>query len=73
MTKPLPDLDEIRALEEALHRAEVRRSRTTLEALLADGFVEFGASGSVYHRTEIIGLLLEEEEAEPSKPSQKRP
>jgi hypothetical protein len=35
-------LADIRALEEALHRTDVRGSRTAVEALLADGFVEFG-------------------------------
>jgi hypothetical protein len=62
MMPPLPHLDDIRALEEALHRTEVRRSRTALEDLLAQGFVEFGASGTVYHRAEIIDLLLEEDD-----------
>ncbi|MGF6156335.1 hypothetical protein M2267_001578 [Ensifer sp. KUDG1] len=62
MTPPLPQLDDIRALEEALHRTEVRRSRTALEELLAEGFVEFGASGTVYHRAEIIDLLLHEDD-----------
>ncbi|WDZ78779.1 DUF4440 domain-containing protein [Ensifer adhaerens] len=60
MTHTLPDLAHIRALEEALHRPAVRRSRAALEDLLAEGFVEFGASGSVYHRAEIIDLLVEE-------------
>ncbi|MGF6255267.1 DUF4440 domain-containing protein [Ensifer sp. LBL] len=62
MTPPLPQLDDIRALEEELHRTEVRRSRPALENLLAEGFVEFGASGAVYHRAEIIDLLLEEDD-----------
>ncbi|RDL51221.1 hypothetical protein BLJAPNOD_02353 [Ensifer sp. M14] len=55
-------IDEIRALEEALHRPEVRRSRTAVEALLAQGFVEFGASGTRYHRAEMIELLCEEDD-----------
>ncbi|WP_052201854.1 DUF4440 domain-containing protein [Ensifer sp. ZNC0028] len=62
MTPPFPQLDDIRALEESLHRTEVRRSRAALENLLAEGFVEFGASGAVYHRAEIIDLLLEEDD-----------
>lgn len=49
--------DEIRALEEALHRPDVRRSRTAVEALLAEDFVEFGASGTRYDRAEMIELL----------------
>jgi hypothetical protein len=55
-------IDEIRALEEALHRPDVRHSRQAVEALLAEGFVEFGSSGSVYHRVEMIELLTREEE-----------
>ena len=53
---------EIRALEETLHRPQVRRSRPALEALLAEGFVEFGSSGTVYRRAEIIDLMVVEEE-----------
>ncbi len=56
-------LDDIRALEEALHRPEVRRSRAAVEALLADGFFEFGASGTTYRRAETIELLCEEDDA----------
>ena len=56
----IPELGEIQALEEALHRAETRRCRDAVEALLAEGFVEFGASGSVYDRATMIGLLAEE-------------
>ena len=61
MTSPRPDLADIQALEEALHRPEVRRSRDAVEALLAEGFVEFGASGTVYSRTEIVELLIQED------------
>lgn len=55
-------LDDIRALEEALHRPEVRRSRAAVEALLAERFMEFGASGTTYHRAETIELLCEEDD-----------
>jgi hypothetical protein len=55
-------LIEIRALEEALHRSEIRRSKTAVGALLADGFVEFGSSGRVYQRQEMIDLLAREGE-----------
>ncbi|HEV7308770.1 DUF4440 domain-containing protein [Ensifer sp.] len=64
MTSTLPELSEIRALEEALHRPEVRGSRAALEDLLAEGFVEFGASGTVYLRAEIIDLLMQEDETD---------
>lgn len=56
-------IDDIQALEESLHRPEIRRSREAVEALLADGFTEFGSSGTLYRRAEIIDLLTEEEEA----------
>ncbi len=56
----LPDLGDIRSLEEALHRPEIRRSREAVEALLAEGFMEFGASGRVYERATTIDLLAEE-------------
>ncbi|MBY3029463.1 DUF4440 domain-containing protein [Rhizobium leguminosarum] len=56
----VPSLEEIQSLEEALHRPEIRRSREVVETLLADGFVEFGASGRVYDRTAIIDLLAQE-------------
>lgn len=61
MTDPSRLLSEIRALERSLHRPEVRHSRALLEALLGEGFVEFGASGTVYERDEIIDLMLVEE------------
>lgn len=48
------------ALEERLLRHEVRHSRPALEELLADGFVEHGASGRVYDRAQIIAALLAE-------------
>ncbi|MTH95310.1 DUF4440 domain-containing protein [Roseibium sp. RKSG952] len=54
------NLDEIRFLEESLHRSEVRGSREVLEKLLAIDFVEFGASGTVYGRGEIISSLVRE-------------
>ena len=54
-------LAEIRALEEALHRKEVRRSRAAVEALLAGEFVEFGSSGRIYRRHELIDSLVQED------------
>lgn len=64
----LPDLlEEIRSVEEALHRPAVRRSREALERLLAEGFVEFGSSGAVYQRAPLIDRLQEEESEEESR------
>ena len=54
------DLATFRALEESLHRPEIRRSPDRLNELLADGFVEFGSSGNVYGKAEVIVALAEE-------------
>jgi hypothetical protein len=53
-------IDEIRLLEEALHRREVRNSRKAVENLLGEGFVEIGASGAAYSRAEMVELLASE-------------
>ena len=41
------DIDRFRALEQALHRPDVRGSREAVNAILADDFREFGSSGRV--------------------------
>lgn len=48
------------SLELRLHDPEVRRSSANLAALLADGFVEFGSSGRVYTKSEIVAALVAE-------------
>ena len=53
-------IDEIRLLEEALHRREVRNSREAVENLLGESFVEIGASGKAYSRAEMVELLVSE-------------
>ncbi len=63
MTPPEIRIEDLRALEESLHRPEIRRSREALEDLLADRFGEFGASGTVYRRDVMIGLLLQEDDS----------
>lgn len=60
----VPTLGEIRSLEEALHRPEVRRSRAAVAALLAEGFVEFGSSGEVFDRNRIIEHMAGESGAD---------
>lgn len=55
-----PDLQLIQSLEESLHHSDVRRNRQALGRLLAEGFVEFGASGNRFDRAMIIELLLTE-------------
>jgi hypothetical protein len=55
------DIARFRALEQSLHRPEVRASRAAVEALLDEGFVEFGSSGSVYDdRKSVIDRLTRE-------------
>jgi hypothetical protein len=50
----------LRGLEEALLDPAVRKNRAHVAALLADDFQEFGASGRVWSRAEILGLLAAE-------------
>jgi hypothetical protein len=54
---------ELRELEESLLQPAVRRDREHLSALLAEEFREFGSSGRVFSRSEI----LEELESEPER------
>jgi hypothetical protein len=49
---------QIRALEELLLTPAVRASRFELESLLSDQFVEFGSSGRVYSKAEMIEALI---------------
>ncbi|SFQ12879.1 hypothetical protein SAMN03159489_02654 [Pseudomonas sp. NFPP07] len=54
------------ALESELHDPAVRADRRRLVQLLAEEFVEFGASGRVWNRAQIIEALLEEAPAQHS-------
>src|SRR5688500_14245290 len=57
----LPTVDaQLRHLEEQLLQPEVRRSSERLAALLADNFVEFGSSGQVFNKEQIIAALRKE-------------
>jgi len=47
----------VRGLEEQLLRPDVRRSPTAVAELLADEFVEFGSSGRVLDKRQIIDVL----------------
>ncbi len=53
----------IRDLEERLLSGEVRRSKSEISHLLSATFVEFGASGKVWSRDEIIRKLSQEQPA----------
>ena len=50
-------------LEERLLQPEVRRDRTEVASLLAEEFVEFGSSGRIFDREQILELLENEPEA----------
>ena len=50
------DAEELKRLEEALLRPEVRRSPENMDALLADDFVEFGKSGRMYRKADILNI-----------------
>ncbi len=53
-----------RELEEQLLRPETRRSEDTIERLLADDFIEFGASGRVWDKAATIAGLKHERPAD---------
>jgi L-amino acid N-acyltransferase YncA len=47
---------ELRRLEEALWRPESRFNRAFMESVLAEDFIEFGSSGRVWSREEILDM-----------------
>lgn len=51
---------ELRQLEEALLDPEMRRNRAYVASLLTDDMVEFGASGRIWTRDELLDLLAAE-------------
>ena len=55
--------DLVRQLEERLLQPEVRRSAQDVAELLADEFIEFGSSGHVFNKLEILEHLQHEEPA----------
>ena len=48
----------VQSLETYLLKPEVRASRTDLNELLSDDFIEFGASGRVWNKKTIIASLV---------------
>jgi hypothetical protein len=52
---------QLRKCEETLLDPAICRDRARVAALLADDFVEFGASGKIWTREEILALLATEE------------
>jgi hypothetical protein len=56
-----PTLDaQLRHLEEQLLQPEVRASTDRVAALLADDFVEFGSSGQIFGKMQIVEALRNE-------------
>jgi hypothetical protein len=52
--------DEVIALELRLLEPEFRRDRTAVAALLGDDFVEYGSSGRVFNKAQILDLVTNE-------------
>ncbi|MEM9387740.1 MAG: nuclear transport factor 2 family protein [Pseudomonadota bacterium] len=50
-------LSHLRTLERALHQPSVRADLTRLDALLHDSFVEFGSSGRVFSKADLLQQL----------------
>ncbi len=50
----------IQGLEERLLQADTRRSTEALNHLLSDDFLEYGASGNIYTKTDILESLPKE-------------
>jgi hypothetical protein len=57
-------LEEIIALETALHKKELRRDSSRLQQLMGDQFKEFGRSGRSYDKASIMAQLLSEPDFE---------
>ncbi len=51
---------EIKDLEELLLTPEIRKSITDISEILAEDFIEFGSSGEIFTKKEIIKSLQEE-------------
>jgi len=54
------DVQELQRLEEELLRPEVRRCPEKMAALLADDFLEFGRSGRIYDKANILATAAEQ-------------
>ena len=50
--------DEIREVEEQLLLPAVRGSAEALDRLVSDDFVEFGTSGQVYSKADVVAQML---------------
>lgn len=59
------EAETLRQLEQRLLQPEVRGSAEEVTGLLDDDFTEFGSSGAVYEKSEIIEALQNESETRP--------
>jgi hypothetical protein len=58
MTQPDASIErQLRELEESHLRFDVRSSSESMQALLADEFIEFGSSGRIFDRATVIAAL----------------
>ena len=53
-------LKTLQSLEMALHRPEVRSNRAELDRLLHPAFREFGRSGGIYERAEVLAEFADQ-------------
>jgi hypothetical protein len=58
-------LHQLRALELQLQQPEVRSDASRLDALIHEEFQEFGRSGTVYSKADIVALLSSAKQHEP--------
>jgi hypothetical protein len=63
MKKQTTQATVISTLEQKLLKPEVRRSVTAVAALLADEFVEYGSSGRVYNKQQLLENLQHDDSA----------
>jgi hypothetical protein len=54
----------LRNLEESLQDPSTRKSVEELNSMIAEDFIEFGSSGKVYNKQQVISTLLEEHSKE---------
>ena len=66
MTIPPAEAPLLRRLEEELLKPEVRRSPDQVGDLLSDDFVEFGSSGRVFNKQQVIESLEQEGPPDPT-------
>src|SRR6476660_3592950 len=66
MTIPSAEATLLRRLEEELLKPEVRHSPRQVGDLLSDDFVEFGSSGGLFNKQQVIQALQQEGPADPT-------